>query len=110
VEDGGVEGFPEPNHMGSHESTAFFTTRGDLFEGDIMIFDDGVFIDTPVIPDVSVELYDILRTGPLVESVDVLCDQREIGEKFFPACKDFVTRVGIFGGDDPASPVIPFPD
>ena len=110
MEDGGIERFPEPYHMGSHEGTAFFAMRGDFIERDIMIFNDGVLLDTPVLPDVSVELYDILRTGPLMESVDVLCDQREIWEKFFPACKDLVTRVGIFGGDDPSSPVIPFPD
>ena len=110
MKDGTVERFPEPNHMRSQEGSAFVAMRRDLFERHIMIFENGVFVYAPVFPDVSMELYDIFRACPLMESVDVLCDQRKMGKKFFPLSKHLVASIGFFGSDDSSSPVIPFPD
>ena len=109
MKDGPVQGFPEPDHVGSQEGSAFLAVRGDFFEWYIVILGDGVFLYTPVFPDVSMELDDFLRACPLMEPVDVLCDQRELRKKILPGGEDFVSWIGFFGGDDSSSPVIPFP-
>jgi len=71
---------------------------------------DGPFLRAAELPDVAVQLDDVAGARLGVEAVDVLGDDREFPEQPFPAGQDLVAGVGPDGSDDPAPPVVPFPN
>src|SRR5438270_5584462 len=61
-------------------------------------------------PDIAVELEDPAAAGALVQTVDVLRDQREAGLGDFKLSQGPMSGVGLGFRNETAAPVVPFPN
>src|SRR5208337_3537044 len=60
-------------------------------------------------PDASVQAKKVAAAGQLVQSVDVLRDQRELSRARFGRCQRIMSRIGLGVCDQRPPPVVPFP-
>ena len=61
-------------------------------------------------PDIAMDFEQASGTGTIVEAIDILGDEGEIGRAFLQLCEGPVSGVRLGFRDQAASPVIPFPD
>ena len=53
---------------------------------------------------------DVMGAGALVQTIDVLCNQRELIATLIPGGQYFVSSIGFSPCDILAPPIVPFPD